>query len=46
LPDGDGGRFGECATSQSYADFRADGPRVSGAPARVLAALRAWLDEG
>lgn len=39
-PGGPNGRFGEAARSQSYEDFRKNGPAVS-APDEVVAQLRA-----
>ncbi len=42
-PAGAGGRFGEAATTQSFSDYRARGPKVSGAPDDVLAELDGLL---
>lgn len=42
-PKGPNGRFGEVATTQSFSDYRARGPKVGGAPDDVLAELDALL---
>ncbi len=41
-PGGDGGRFGEGASTQTFDEFIADGPPVF-VPANVLSELRAIL---
>ncbi len=42
-PGGNGGRFGEVARDQSREEFLGSGPAVSGVPAEVEDALRAFL---
>lgn len=41
-PAGAGGRFGEVATTQTFGDYRAHGPKVSGVPEDVQCELD-WL---